>query len=104
MAPVNITDRIAAILKLLGDVLRCLGDAKDASKVRRQCSSSSIYTQFFTKSILDRKGGPSQRWDTAVRALTAENGPLDQFNEGLEMLQDKLTNGDWLKQVGEAVV
>ena len=50
------------------------------------------------------KGVLTQRWYTAVRALTVENGPLDQFKEGLKMLQDKLTNGGQLTQVGKEPV
>ncbi len=106
MAPLNITASIAAILKLSDDVLRYLGDAKDASKGRRQCVLElvNLYSILYQLDFRQVKGAASGRWYTAVRDLAVENGPLDQFKEELEMLQDKLTNGGRLKQVGEVPV
>ena len=106
MASPNITASIAAILKLSNDVLRCLGNAKDASEGRRQCALELIdlYSILYQLDFRQQKGPASHRWLAAVRELTVENGPLDQFKEALEMLHDNLTKGGRLKQVDEALV
>ena len=100
------TASIAAILKLSNDVLKYLNDVKDAPSSRRLCAIEVTNLYLILQQLDSRReeGGASQRWYTAVRALAVENGPLDQFKEALEMLQDKLTNRGRLKEVGEALV
>ena len=106
MDPLSITASIAAILKLSTDVLKYLNDVKDASTGRRQCAIevANLFSILSQLEFRREEGGASQRWYTAVRALAVENGPLDQFKEALEMLQDKLTNRGRLKEIGEALV
>ena len=106
MDPLSITASILAILKLSNDVLKYLNDVKDASKGHTQCALeiTNLYSILLQLESRREEGDASQRWYNAVRALGVENGPLDQFKEALEMLQDKLTNGGRLKQVGEALV
>ena len=42
---------------------------------------------------------PDQAWFTAVRTLTMQNGPLDQFNVALLQLRRKITSGSGLQKV-----
>ena len=106
MAPPNIMASIAAILKLSNDVLRCLSNGKDALEGRRQCALEliNLYSILYQLDFRQQKAPASLRWFAIVRKLTVENEPLDQFEEALEMLQDKLTKEGRLKQVDEVLV
>lgn len=46
---------------------------------------------------------PGQARPTAIRTLTMQNRPLDQFNVALLQLQRKITSGSGLQKVGHAL-
>ena len=106
MDPLSVAASILAVLKLSTDVLKYLNDVKDASTGRRQCAIevANLFSILSQLEFRREEGNGNQLWYTAVRDLAVKHGPLDQFKEALEMLQDKLTSGGRLKQVGEALV
>jgi hypothetical protein len=105
MDPLSATASIIAILQLSAKVLSYLNDVKDAPKERAQCAieASNLHNLLLNLRFRLEEGG-SEPWNTAVRALSVEKGPLDQFKQALEMLQTKMTEGGRLKKAGEALV
>lgn len=100
MDPLSATASIIAILQLSSKVVGYLTNVKDASK---ECAICAVET---TKNLRFRleEGTAAKPWYTAVRALAVENGPFDQFNDALELLQRKMTKRSRLKKAGEALV
>ena len=106
MDPLSVTSSIIAILQLSGKVLGYLNDVKDASMDRAKCAieASNLNSLLTNLRFRLEEGSPNERWHTAVRALGVENGPLDQFQQGLEQLQAKMTGRGRLKRAGDALV
>ncbi|KAF2008719.1 hypothetical protein BU24DRAFT_359840 [Aaosphaeria arxii CBS 175.79] len=106
MDPLSVTASIIAILQLSTKVLVYLNDVKDASKDRTQCAVeiSNLYNLLFNLRARLETGDPDKSWFTALRALTVEHGPLDQFKEALETLQNKMTDSGRLGRAGEALM
>jgi hypothetical protein len=102
----SVTASIIAVLQLSAKVLGYLNDVKDASKDRAKCAvqASNAYSLLFNLRFRLEEGSADAPWYTAVRALSVENGPLDQFKQALEALQTKITDGGRLKKAGEALV
>jgi hypothetical protein len=101
------TASIIAILQLSTKILTYLNDVGVASKDRAQCAIeiSNLYSLLVSLRFRLEEGGASQPWYIAVRALTVENGPLDQFKQALELLQTKImTDGGRLKQASETLM
>ena len=106
MDPLSGTASIIAVLQLSAKVLGYLNDVKDASKDRAKCAveASNIHNLLVKLRFRLEEGSADATWYTAVRALSVENGPLDQFKQALEALQTKITDGGRLKNAGEALV
>ncbi|KAH7128264.1 hypothetical protein B0J11DRAFT_524487 [Dendryphion nanum] len=106
MNPLSVTGSIIAILQLSAKVLAYLNDFKDASKDRTQCIVETLNLRGLLFNLKDQVewGDPTKPWYTAVQALAAKNGTLDQFKQVLEMLQTKLTDGGRLGRAGDALV
>ena len=95
MDPLSVTASIIAVLQLSAKVLSYLNDVKDASKDRAECAmeTSSLFSLLVSLRLRLEEGDASKSWYVAVRALSVENGPLDQFKQALETLQAKMTDG-----------
>lgn len=106
MDPLSATASIIAVLQLSAKVLAYLNDVKEASKDRVQCTieTSNLYNLLLNLRFRLEEGSSAEPWYTAVRALAAENGPLDQFKQVLETLQIKMTDGGRLKKAGGALM
>lgn len=106
MDPLSATASIIAILQLSNKVVGYLNDVKDASKDRARCAieASSLHNLLLSLRFRLEEGSGDTPWYTAVRALAVQNGPLDQFKQALELLQNKLTDGGILKKAGGALV
>jgi uncharacterized protein with NAD-binding domain and iron-sulfur cluster len=106
MDPLSATASIIAILQLSSKVLGYLNDVKDASKDRAKCAVEAAHLNSLLTALRFRleEGDSNTPWYTAVRALAAENGPLDQFKQALEQLQSKITDGGKLGKAGNAFV
>jgi uncharacterized protein YgfB (UPF0149 family) len=106
MDPLSATASVIAVLQLSGKVVGYLTDVKDASKERAQCAveASNLHSLLLNLRFRLEGGNAETSWNTAVRALAVENGPLDQFKQALELLQNKMTDGGRLKKAGEALL
>jgi hypothetical protein len=93
MDPLSVTASIIAILQLSNKVIGYLNDVKDASKDRAKCAieASNLHSLLTNLRYRLEDEDAGMPWFTAVRALAVENGPLDQFKEALELLQDRIT-------------
>ena len=83
---------IIAVLQLTGNVITYLNDVKDAPKECQQCTIEASNLQNLLINLRYRfeqtqKGDP---WFIAIRALTVENGPFDQYKQALEQLLSKV--------------
>lgn len=106
MDPLSVTASIIAVLQLSAEVLRYLSDVKDAPKDRAKCGVEAANAHSLLMNLRFRleDGSADTLWYTAVRALGVENGPLDQFKQALEELQNGLTDKGRLQRAGKALV
>ena len=105
MEPVGATASIIAILELSIKLLGYLSNVKTASKDREKCvvEASNLYSLLFRLRSRLEEGSSNEQWYNAVRALEVENGPLDQYKQALEQLQDKVARGSKWKAVGDSL-
>jgi len=106
MDPLSATASIIAILQLSAKVLEYLSNVRDAPKERSHCEAEISNLSALLRALRDhvQTGYQSQLWYTAIAELAAPKGPLDQFKQALEALQNKITDGGRLKKLGEALV
>jgi hypothetical protein len=106
MDPLSVTASIIAVLQLSAKVLVYISDVRDAPKARSHCEAEISNLCSLLRDLRDhvQTGDLSQLWYTAVAELAAPKGPLDQFKETLEALQDKITDGGRLKKASEVLV
>jgi hypothetical protein len=106
MDPLSATASIIAVLQLSSKILGYLNDVKDASKERAKCAmeASNLHSLLTSLRFCFEEGSTNTRWNTAVRALAVENGPLDQFNQALELLQNNMTDGSKTKKAVKELV
>ena len=95
-----------AIIELTGKAVLFLSSIKHAPKDRKMCA---IEASNLLKLLVDlrfrlEEAQPHEPWYTAVRTLAVENGPFDQYKQALEKLQSKITEGHFLKKLGDALV
>lgn len=105
MDPLSVTASIIAIIQLSGKVIGYLDGVKSASKERATCAMeiSNLYSLLVSLRYY-LEDSANAEWNAAVRSLTIENGPLDQFKAGLETIQSRLTDGGRLKKAKDAFV
>ena len=106
MDPTSTAASIIAILQLSSQVLGYLNDVKDASKDRAKCAIEAANLNSLLTALRFRleEENSNTPWYTAVRVLTTDNGPLDQFKQALEELQEKITGRGKIGMVGNALV
>jgi hypothetical protein len=92
MDPLSVTASIIAILQLSSKVIGYLNDVKEASKDRARCAieATNLHSLLTNLRFRLEEGDVSTPWFTAIRGLNTENGPLDQFKEALQLLQDRM--------------
>lgn len=102
----SVSAGIIAVLQLSAKVLAYLNDVKDASKGRAQCTveASNLHSLLVNLRFRLEEEDASQPWYTAVEALAAKDGPLDQFQQALETLEAKITDGGRLTKAGEMLI
>jgi hypothetical protein len=105
MDPISIAASIIAILELSRKVVGYLNNVKEAPKERKVCATEILTLCHLLLSLQRRleEGSLAESWFTAVRDLAIKGGPLDQFKEALETLQDKLADKGPLKRIGDAL-
>jgi hypothetical protein len=106
MDPLSATASIIAVLQISSKVVGYLNDVKDAPKDRAKCAieATNLNSLLTTLRFRLEEGGSNTSWYTAVRALGVENGPLDQFKQALELLQNNMTGGGRLTKTCDALV
>lgn len=106
MDPLSITASIIAVLQVSATVLGYLNDVKDASKDRARCAveASDLHSLLVNLRFRLEEEDCHQPWYTSIQALGIRNGPLDQFEQALETLQTKMTDGGRIKRVGDALI
>lgn len=92
---------IIALLQLTTEVIKYLNDVKDAPKECQRCMTEASNLQSLLINLLyhlnqGKTGGP---WYTAIRALSLENGPLDQYKQALEQLRSRAEIQDGVQEV-----
>lgn len=92
MDGVSAAASIFAILQATAEVIAYLKDVKDAPKDCKRCQAEASSLHNLLNSLLFHinKEANDQAWFTNVRALTVENGPLDQYKQALEQLVSKV--------------
>lgn len=106
MDPISFTASIIAILQLTSTVVGYLHDVKDAPKDRARCATeaSDLFSLLNNLKYRLEEADTERSWYTAVRALAAEDGPLDQYKLALEQLQPKVSSGSGIMKVGNILL
>lgn len=92
MDPLSVAASIVALLQLSNKVLGYLHDVKTASREQVTCAKeiSSLYSLLLSLRYHLEDGGTDAAWFTAVRTLTVDHGPLEQFKDEMLSLQETL--------------
>ena len=92
---------IFTVLQVTGEVVGYLKDVKNAPKACQdfQAEASSLYALLNNILFSVNEETADEAWNTSVRALTVENGPLDQYKQALEQLLSKLEIQDRVQKV-----
>jgi hypothetical protein len=92
---------IIAVLQITGSVIEYLNAVKDAPKECQQCTIEASHLQSLLMNLRYRleQGQTGDPWFTAVRALSIENGPLDQYKQVLELLLSRVEIQDGVQKV-----
>jgi hypothetical protein len=95
MDPLSIAASIIAILQLSNKVIGYLNDVKEASKERARCAIEATNLHSLLTNLRYRleDANADTPWFTAIRALAVDKGPLDQFKQTLQLLNDRMTGG-----------
>jgi hypothetical protein len=107
MDPLSIAASIIAILQLSNKVIGYLNDVKEASKERARCAveATNLHSLLTNLRYCLQDADADTPWFTAIRALAVDKGPLDQFKQTLELLNDRMTGGaDRLGKFREALM
>lgn len=107
MEPLSITASLIAVLQISKKVVWYLTDIKDASKDYARCAVevTNLHSLLFQLRFrLEEEGTVETPWCTALRSLAVANGPIDQYEEALEILQKKMIDGDSTKKTGQALM
>jgi len=95
MDPLSIAASVIPVVQLSSTVISCLAAVKSAPKECQRCTieASNLQSLLINLCYLleERKGG--ELWFSALRALIAKDGPLEQYRQALEELQSKLGAG-----------
>lgn len=81
----DVASSIIAVVQFTGTVIGYLNDVKNAPKECQKCTIEASNLQSLLINLryhLEQRqavGQSSDPWFTAVRALSVENGPLDQY-------------------------
>jgi hypothetical protein len=83
---------IIAVLQLTADVIKYLGDVKDAPKECRRClaEASNLYDLLINLLYHVNQAKAGDPWFTSIQALNVENGPLDQYKQALTQLLSRV--------------
>jgi hypothetical protein len=106
MDPLSITASVIAILRLTGTVLGYLSDVKNAPKECQQCAieaSNLLHLLTILRYRLEQ-GQTGDPWFTAIRALSVENGPLDQYKQALEQLRSRIDVGNGAQNIKRRLI
>lgn len=106
MDPLSVTASIVAVVQITATVIDYLRSIKDAPKDRARLAieASSVYNRLVNLQYRLEEGERGERWFTGIRALAVQNGPLDQYRNTLEQLQEKITGGGRLRKLGDALL
>lgn len=102
----DVVGSVIAVLQLSAVVLGYLNSVKNYSEECKHCTIEALNNHSLLTNLRfileSNKAYPE--WIASLRFLTVQNGPLDQFQQALETLQAKLTNGGRLKKMSGALV
>ena len=106
MDPLSVTASVIAILKLTGEVIGYLNDARDAPNECQQCAIEASNLQNLLINLRYRleQGHTGDPWFAAVRSLNVENGHLDQYKQALEQLQSRVDVGNGAQKIKRRLV
>lgn len=92
MDPLSITASVIALVQLTGTVIGYLNDFKDAPKACKEVKVevANLYSLLIRLQCHLEQDDVTSPWYTAMRALNASGGPLDQYLQSLQLLELKV--------------
>jgi hypothetical protein len=106
MDPIGITASIIAILQLTAALLEYINSVKDAPKDRAQCAieASNLYNLLTILRYRMEEPENNKPWYNALKALSVQNGPLDQYRHSLEKIMTKLSQCPGAGKLGNSLL
>jgi len=106
MDPLSITVYVLTLLQLTEKVIEYARQTKDSPKERTRVlqEASGLLGLLVTLKSLVGNCDPQDPWMRATSRLATSNGPLEQYGSALEKLIGKITPGDGLRKIGQALV
>ena len=91
MDPLSLTAGIIAVLDLTYDVTRYLNNVVNAPRECQQCveEASNLIGSLTCLKYRAEKAHVGDEWFQQLRLLNAENGPLQQYEQALQLLQSR---------------
>ncbi|KAF2228994.1 ankyrin [Viridothelium virens] len=92
---------IFTVLQVTIEVVEYLKDIKNAPQECQECQAEASSLRNLLNHLLFHlnQGTGNEAWYTSIRALTVENGPLDQYRLALEQLLSRVEIHDRLQKV-----
>jgi flavin-dependent dehydrogenase len=101
MEPLSVTASVISVLQLTNKVIQYLSDVKDAPKECQQCviEASNLLGLLTGLRYCAERAQAGDPWFEQLRNLNAVDGPLDQYQQALKLLQTSVEIGDGVQKI-----
>lgn len=105
MTGIGEASSIISVIQISEEVLKYVRTVKDASQERKRLlrEASSLMGQLTTLQNVIQDGDFEADWQHAVKQLTIEDGPLDQYKAALETLAKRLKPAHGVRKAGQVI-
>jgi hypothetical protein len=100
MDPLSVVASVTGVLDVSNKVFRHVTDLGDDSEEFTKCAAeiAELYALLLNLSSRLQEESPKTPWFDAIRTLTVENGPFDQFKRGIELAEEERLKGGPIKE------
>lgn len=101
MDPLSVSASIIAIVQLTSKVIQYLHEVKDASAQCEQCviEASNMLGPLTVLRYRAEHSNENEPWYQQLRLLNAKDGPLPQYKQALEILEDRTQPREGVRKI-----
>lgn len=99
----DLTTGIITLVQFTGTVIGYLRDVNDSSNDRKKVLEELSMTHYILLQLKEQTQGDPDTWTATIQSLADKDGPIDQFNKTLKLVESKLEAGTGLKKIGKAL-